>query len=99
LTTITNIKDISKDSVVIVGSSTCVACSQLVKAIDNDPRKMNAYYVSIENVYDYLNSLPRKSRSLPTILIFKEGKNVDMLTGNVSLKTIWKHWEADSINV
>lgn len=84
--TINDISEAHGVSVVVVGSENCVACKQLKTKIEK--AEIDARYIDIEDVADFLNRQPQKVRSLPVTIIFKNGKVNNMLTGNVSIDKI-----------
>ncbi len=90
-----DIKEASKKCVVIVGSEMCVACKQISKAIEKEPT-IEAYYIDIQNAYNYLNTLKQKTRSLPVIIFLKNNEPVNVLTGNVSINKIREEYNKNA---
>jgi hypothetical protein len=88
VTIIESIESKSSDCIVVVGSDNCVACKQIVKALDKNQEIKDLYYIDIGNAYNYLNTLKQKTRSLPVTLIYRSNTLKNVLVGNVNLKTI-----------
>lgn len=88
----TNLKDVIGEGVALVelGSVTCGPCKMLEPILDKMSEKVNFPIVKVE-VYDFPEiATEYKVRSIPVLLVFKNGEVVNQLKGFVEEKEIVK---------